>query len=163
MKKQKILLIIAISSMLFTVCVYSQEEKKISPGVDSLVLKKQTHCPVMGGAVDTTLFMNIQGQRIYFCCPMCIDKFKADPDLLFEKAAAEGTIFENVQTTCPVSGNAINKDFFVYYKGRGIYLCSEKCIDAFDSDPAKYLGKLENMNGNHGEKESIKKHEEHIH
>jgi YHS domain-containing protein len=40
---------------------------------------KQTTCPVMGGAIDDKVFTDHEGRRIYFCCPGCIETFKADP------------------------------------------------------------------------------------
>lgn len=41
--------------------------------------KVQTACPVMGGAIDKNFYLDHEGQRIYFCCGMCPDTFKADP------------------------------------------------------------------------------------
>ncbi|NOZ21081.1 MAG: YHS domain-containing protein, partial [Planctomycetes bacterium] len=42
--------------------------------------RPQTICPVMGGKIDKNVHTDFQGQRIYFCCPGCVAKFKADPD-----------------------------------------------------------------------------------
>jgi YHS domain-containing protein len=68
---------------------------------------------------------------------------KDDPDKYFEKAAAEGILFENIQTTCPVSGEVLeDKSVVVDYEGRRIAFCCEKCAAAFDKDPQKYLKKL---------------------
>ena len=108
--------------------------------------ENQTHCPVMGGKIDSTVFTDIQGQRVYHCCPMCSAKLKADPDKYFKKAAAEGVLFENVQTTCPVSGEALeDKTVFTDYEGRRIAFCCKKCRGTFNEDPAKFLGKLDEV------------------
>ena len=41
----------------------------------------QTTCPVMkGGAIDKKIFTEYKGKKVYFCCPECIDKFKAEPE-----------------------------------------------------------------------------------
>ena len=105
-------------------------------------LKNQTHCPVMGGTIDSTVYTDIQGQRVYHCCPMCSEKLKADPDKYFKKAAEEGILFENIQTTCPVSGEKLKeKSVYTDYEGRRVFFCCEKCIGTFNEDPAKYLGK----------------------
>lgn len=106
-------------------------------------LKNQTHCPVMGGKIDSTVFTDIQGQRVYHCCPSCIPKIKADPDKYFKKAAAQGILFENIQTTCPVSGEAIDKSKFVDFEGRRIYFCCNQCIKDFNKDPQKFLSKMD--------------------
>jgi YHS domain-containing protein len=39
----------------------------------------QTTCPIMGKPIDKAVFTEYQGQKVYFCCPACIDKFKAEP------------------------------------------------------------------------------------
>ncbi|MCB9850638.1 MAG: efflux RND transporter periplasmic adaptor subunit [Phycisphaerales bacterium] len=40
---------------------------------------KQTTCPVMGNEIDPEVYTDYHGERIYFCCPPCIEKFLADP------------------------------------------------------------------------------------
>jgi YHS domain-containing protein len=107
-------------------------------------LKNQTNCPVMGGKIDSTVYTDIQGQRVYHCCPMCSAKLKADPDTYFEKAAAEGVLFENIQTTCPVSGEKLeDKSVFTDYEGRRVVFCCKKCRGTFAEAPDKYLNKLD--------------------
>jgi YHS domain-containing protein len=39
----------------------------------------QTQCPVLGGKVDPNVYVDYQGRRVYFCCPMCKDTFLKDP------------------------------------------------------------------------------------
>ena len=108
------------------------------------VLKNQTLCPVMGGKIDSTVFTDIQGQRVYHCCPMCSAKLKADPDKYFKEAAAQGILFENIQTTCPVSGEELkDKSVHIDFEGRRVAFCCEKCIGDFNKDPQKYLKKLD--------------------
>jgi YHS domain-containing protein len=105
--------------------------------------KPQTTCLVSGQPIDKTHYLDYEGQRIYFCCDKCPAKFKADPEKYFEKAAKDGVLLENVQTTCPVGGEKLeSKDTFVDYKGRRVYFCCPKCIKPFEKEPAKYLSKL---------------------
>lgn len=106
-------------------------------------LKNQTNCPVMGGKIDSTAFTDIQGQRVYHCCPMCSAKLMKDPDKYFKEAAAEGVLFENIQTACPVSGEELNKSVYTDYEGRRVYFCCEKCVGTFLKDPAQYLRKMD--------------------
>jgi len=107
-------------------------------------LHPQTHCPVMGGEIDSTAYTDIQGQRVYHCCPMCSAKLKADPDKYFKKAAEEGVLFENIQKTCPVSGETLEeKTVYTDYEGRRVYFCCKKCRGTFNEDPVKYLKKLD--------------------
>ena len=125
-------------------------------------LKNQTHCPVMGGRIDSTVYTDIQGQRVYHCCPMCSDKLKSDPDKYFKKAAEEDVLFENIQTTCPVSREKIeDKSVYTDYEGRRIVFCCEKCRGTFNEDPAKYFKKLDG--GAEAKSEDVEKmdHDDH--
>jgi len=107
-------------------------------------LKNQTNCPVMGGKIDSSYYTDIQGQRVYHCCPMCSKKLKADPDKYFKKAAEEGILFENIQTTCPVSGEKLeDKSIYTDYEGRRIYFCCKNCRGKFNADPQKFLSAMD--------------------
>ena len=112
--------------------------------VEPPALHKQTICPVMGKPIDSTVFTDIQGQRVYFCCGSCEKKLKADPDKYFKQAAAEGVLFQNIQKTCPVSGETL-EDRTVYsdFEGRRVYFCCQKCRDKFDDSPQEYLKKMD--------------------
>ncbi|MFH2056280.1 MAG: YHS domain-containing protein [bacterium] len=137
-------MVIGLALSLATVSLAGEKTEPASDTAAPPVLKNQTVCPVMGGAIDSTVYTDIQGQRVYHCCPMCSAKLKADPDKYFKQAAAEGVLFENIQTTCPVSGEKLEeKSTFSDYEGRRIYFCCEMCPPKFAADPAKYLGNLE--------------------
>jgi YHS domain-containing protein len=57
------------------------------------------------------------------------------------KAAAE-TAAPGEQTLCPVTGDKIDKNVFVEYKGKKVYFCCTMCKGPFEKDPEKYIGKL---------------------
>jgi YHS domain-containing protein len=40
----------------------------------------QTTCPVMGGAINKTIFVEYQGKKVYFCCQGCPETFLANPE-----------------------------------------------------------------------------------
>lgn len=110
---------------------------------------QQTSCPVSGEKIDKTTSPHVdwQGQRIYFCCNKCPAKFKADPEKYFAKMAAEGVVLENIQATCPVSGEKLGegdmgKPVAVDYHGRRVMLCCNMCKPKFEKEPEKYLAKL---------------------
>jgi YHS domain-containing protein len=50
----------------------------------------QTVCPVMGGNINKDLYIDHQGQRIYFCCPACLELFKKDPGKYLQKMKEQG-------------------------------------------------------------------------
>lgn len=121
------------------------DDAKVETKKDAAAVQKnQTHCPVMGGKIDSTVYTDIQGQRVYHCCPMCIAKLKAEPDKYFRKAAADGVLFQNIQTACPVSGETLeDKSVFSDFEGRRVYFCCNKCKSMFPKDSQKYLKKLD--------------------
>jgi len=57
------------------------------------------------------------------------------------KTGGEGV--QIAQKTCPVTGDPIDKRFYVDHQGRRIYFCCEACIKAFKKDPDKYVKKLD--------------------
>jgi len=56
--------------------------------------KAQTLCPVMGEAINRSIFVDYQGKRVYFCCGMCPPKFKADPEKYLAAMAKDGIVLE---------------------------------------------------------------------
>ncbi|MHC4156139.1 MAG: YHS domain-containing protein [Planctomycetota bacterium] len=58
------------------------------------------------------------------------------------ESAAQAVAVSIEQTTCPIMGQAINKDVFVEYKGKKVYFCCAGCEQKFNADPEKYVAKL---------------------
>lgn len=104
----------------------------------------QTTCPVSGEALENRdHFVEHQGHRIYTCCDKCVTKVAAFPDYFVFKMALEGVAPENVQTTCPVSGEALeSRDHFVPVGNQRIYVCCEKCVKKVQSNPARAMDTL---------------------
>lgn len=116
---------------------------------DSPAGKPQVSCPVTGKAIDTKASPHVdwQGQRIYFADKAAADAFRRDPEKVFAKFAAEDIAPENIQTTCPVSGEKLGggdmgDPVAIRYEGRTIRFCCGACPPKFNKEPAKYLAKL---------------------
>jgi len=145
---KSIFIITMIMIMAFVVINVNAEGEKAKEDKAPVELKHQTNCPVMGGKIDSSAYTDIQGQRIYHCCPMCTKALKEDPEKYFKKAAEEGILFENIQTTCPVSGEELeDKTLYTDYEGRRIYFCCKKCRGTFLDDPNKFLNKMDDKSG----------------
>jgi YHS domain-containing protein len=56
--------------------------------------KQQVACPVLGGKINKNLYVDYQGQRIYFCCPECIPIFKKNPEDYLKKMREQGVVPE---------------------------------------------------------------------
>lgn len=172
MRFVKTLTVVMASLLIGSFAVVADEAKEEAKQDAPKELKNQTHCPVMGGSIDSTVYTDIQGQRVYHCCPMCSKQLKEDPDKFFKKAAADGILFENIQTTCPVSGKELeDKSVFIDHEGRRVAFCCKKCRGAFTEDTKKFLSKLDapadKMEGDdmkgHEEDDMKKGHEGHNH
>lgn len=109
----------------------------------------QTTCPVMGSAIDKSVFIDYQGKRIYFCCGSCKAEFEKEPAKYLKILADDGekpALLALVpQKTCPVMGGAIDRSIYVDYKGKRVYFCCGGCPGQFEKNPEKYLRKLERM------------------
>lgn len=55
----------------------------------------QTTCPVMGGEVNKDLYVDVEGKRIYVCCPYCMGEIKKDPAKYIAELEASGQDLEN--------------------------------------------------------------------
>ena len=56
-----------------------------TPGQPVAQVAEQTTCPVMGGAIDKTIFVEYKGKKVYFCCKGCVDTFQANPEKYLAK------------------------------------------------------------------------------
>ena len=88
-----------------TVAVFAlagcSQKKQQGTEAGSRASKAQTTCPVMGGAIDKTIYADHDGKRVYFCCAACVDTFKADPEKHIGKLEAEGVVLEDAPTANP--------------------------------------------------------------
>jgi YHS domain-containing protein len=50
------------------------------------------------------------------------------------------------QTTCPVMGGPINKEYYTEYQGKRVYFCCPGCDEEFAKDPEKYIKDLPQFN-----------------
>ncbi len=102
--------------------------------------KAQVTCPVTGKPIDKKVFIEHNGEKVYFCCPDCAPKFKKDP----KKYAAKLADSYTYQTKCPVMGGDIDPTTFTTLPdGRKVFYCCAGCDKPFLKDPAKYAAKLE--------------------
>lgn len=164
MKLSKTLTMIAAMLLIASIAAFAVEEKKEAEKDAPKELTNQTVCPIMGGKIDSTVYTDIQGQRVYHCCAGCSGSLKKDPDKFFKKAAADGILFENIQTTCPVSGEKLeDKSVYTDFEGRRIAFCCKKCIGAFNDDPTKFLSQLDTPADKVMGHEKKKNHEGHNH
>jgi YHS domain-containing protein len=56
--------------------------------------KAQAMCPIMGGPIDKTAYVDYEGKRVYFCCTGCKSAFLKDPEKYVKKMESEGIVLE---------------------------------------------------------------------
>lgn len=54
-------------------------------GQPAAQVAEQINCPVMGGPIDKSIFVEYQGKKVYFCCKSCVETFKANPEKYLAK------------------------------------------------------------------------------
>jgi YHS domain-containing protein len=64
-------------------------------------VKKQALCPVMGGPVNTNVYADANGKRVYFCCGGCPETFKKNPEKYIRKMEAEGITLDKAPQAAP--------------------------------------------------------------
>ena len=74
--------------------VIAQDVQPVDNAAAKLVVKKQAVCPVMGGEVNTNIFADANGKRVYFCCKGCPAEFKKDPAKYIDKLEKDGVTLD---------------------------------------------------------------------
>jgi hypothetical protein len=119
------------------------------PAKDEKAVTKQTICPVMGGGINKSHYVDKDGKRIYVCCPGCVEKVTQDFDKLAADYEAKGIDISapKAQTHCPVlTKNAINKELFVDKDGKRIYVCCKSCKADVEKNFDTHAKALEEQN-----------------
>ncbi|MGE0133225.1 MAG: hypothetical protein AB7U82_34545 [Blastocatellales bacterium] len=103
-------------------------------------------CPVTGEAVNKNLKYEADGRTFYVCCEGCADTVKKNPSAYLKPVEGEKkeTAFlgkgDGIET-CPVTGEAVNKNLKGEVDGQTFYVCCEGCVDTVKKNPAAYLKK----------------------
>jgi YHS domain-containing protein len=87
-----LILLVAMSLMGLVISGGCKKEPKpavppaeVNQAAASAAETEQMMCPVMGGAIDKTVFVEYKGKKVYFCCSVCKGKFEADPEKYIAK------------------------------------------------------------------------------
>jgi len=56
--------------------------------------RPQTVCPVLGGNIDRKVYVDYQGERIFFCCQGCDAEFRQNPEKYMKKIQEQGITLE---------------------------------------------------------------------
>lgn len=87
----------AVTAQLATAAFAADEAAPVSAATNMVAVKAQTTCPVMGGAIDKSKFVDYDGKRIYVCCGGCIATIKKNPAKYVKKLEAEGITLDKAE------------------------------------------------------------------
>lgn len=116
---------------------------------DKKTIKDQTVCPMMVNKkveAEKGKIVEYKGVQIWMCCDVCVERFKKYPEAyLDEKYIPQLNGMEIpprkiVQKFCPVYPDRVitEKDAWVKYDGRKVYLFNKAAVKKFQKNPAKY-------------------------
>jgi YHS domain-containing protein len=120
-----------------------------------------TTCAVTGETLaNKNISGDFYGRKVYFCCEGCLAKAQQNPEIYVRQSADAKPAAASVDakphgehqqserkflgvgdgiTTCPVTGDPVNKDSKGEVNGRVFYVCCSACIDQIKKDPDLYL------------------------
>jgi YHS domain-containing protein len=99
---KKTIVLACVTGLFSTIPAIGQTEKSDSstavPKAITVVkqLKPQTTCPVMGGEINKSLFVDYKGKRIFVCCEGCLEKLKKNPEKYIKKLEKMGQTPETI-------------------------------------------------------------------
>jgi len=125
--------------------------------LDTAIIKAQVasypatlHCPVSGeelGGMGDPIDLVYGTRLVRLCCKSCVKGFQKEPAKYMAQVDAAYIAQQKPSyplTTCLVSGEPIEGDGVDHLYGTQLTrFCCEKCVKAFDKEPAKYLAKLD--------------------
>jgi YHS domain-containing protein len=82
-RKKTIVIVLVAGVLLVGLVVLAGCKKKTEPAAPeglTSVVTEQTTCPVMGGAINKSMFTEYKGKKVYFCCAGCKEKFEKEPE-----------------------------------------------------------------------------------
>jgi len=94
-KLRKSLLAVSLCYLVLS-CFACRDARDTTEEPPQPAIVSQTTCPVMGGAIDKSLYVDHEGKRIYACCAGCIDTIKADPKKYMGQLEAQGITLDTV-------------------------------------------------------------------
>lgn len=95
---RKVLLVLLIGGSLALMgCGQAEQPAAENGETAESELKPQTHCPIMGSAINRDLYVDHEGKRIYVCCPPCVEQVNADPEAALRKLEEMGQHAEEIE------------------------------------------------------------------
>lgn len=140
---------VQVGSQVAFLCCKACQGDKIDPKhwskIQARLAKAQGTCPIMGKPVDAKMESTVvKGQKVFVCCPPCIEKIESDPAsvltkvrsayksfVIEERQARSDQLHASAQKICPVSGELLGSkgDPIKVKVGKNehAFLCCQDC------------------------------------
>ncbi len=115
---------------------------------DQKTVDDQTHCPMMikKEVNADSKIVEYQGIKIRMCCDTCVKRFEKYPEAYLDAKyipqlnGMEIPARKISQRYCPVYPDRVitEKDPFVIYEGRKVYLFNKAAVKKWNKNPSKY-------------------------
>lgn len=126
-------------------CLGKQAKLEHWKTIQKNIAAAQQTCPIMGKPVNAEMkYTVVGGQRVYVCCPPCIEKIQRDPATAINKVrvnydryltksanAQAEALHIAAQRICPVSGQklgSMGKPIKVQVGEEHVYVCCKGCL-----------------------------------
>lgn len=89
----------AVSGLMIGTTFAAEKTGEAAPApatTNAVAVKAQTACPVMGGPVDKSRYVDYDGKRIYVCCGACVAKIKKNPAKYVKQLEDQGITLDKV-------------------------------------------------------------------
>jgi YHS domain-containing protein len=91
------------------------------------------NCPVSGGKAKEASTRDYEGKKVYFCCDNCPKSFDKDPEKFASKVHVQWLQTDQIiQVACPISGEDVDPDTAVEFKGTKVAFCCNNCKKKFE-------------------------------
>lgn len=99
----------------------------------------EAKCPISGHPVSADAAIAYKGAKLYFCCPGCEGKFKANTEKYAAKANLQLAVTgQVVQVACPFTGGKLNPATKTKVAGVDVCFCCNNCKGKLTkAEPAK--------------------------
>jgi YHS domain-containing protein len=148
--------LMALSALLFAMPVIAEEEAAEAASAAYPI----DFCVVSGeklGSMGDPVKYDHEGREIQFCCAHCVSSFEKEPAkylAVLDEGIVAAQSADYPLDVCVVSGEelgSMGEPYNYIYGNRLVKFCCSGCIDSFNSEPAKYIKKIDDARAESGE------------
>ena len=99
--KLKMAMVVGVSMVLCTLVRAGEGTTVTAVQSAPVAIMSQTNCPIMGGPINKSIYVDKDGTRIYVCCGGCVAPLKKDFDAIKAKYEKQGVTLAKAPAAAP--------------------------------------------------------------